>query len=69
MVQLVISIVPCPCKDCEKKGCGTYHSQCKKYNDYNEKNKKQRKVNRHAVLANCDVMDMVNESRKKKNRF
>ena len=24
----------CPCKDCEKKGCGTYHSQCKPYLDY-----------------------------------
>ena len=21
----------CPCKDCEKKGCGNYHSQCQKY--------------------------------------
>lgn len=24
----------CPCKDCEKKGCGVYHSQCKEYLDY-----------------------------------
>ena len=24
----------CPCKDCEKKGCGTYHSQCEKYLEY-----------------------------------
>lgn len=21
----------CPCKDCEKKGCGVYHSKCEKY--------------------------------------
>lgn len=24
----------CPCGECEKKGCGVYHSQCKKYLDY-----------------------------------
>ena len=24
----------CPCKDCEKKGCGAYHAQCQLYLDY-----------------------------------
>ena len=24
----------CPCKDCEKKGCGDYHSQCQEYLEY-----------------------------------
>lgn len=24
----------CPCKDCERKGCGAYHSQCQPYLDY-----------------------------------
>ena len=24
----------CPCKDCDKKGCGEYHSQCKLYLEY-----------------------------------
>lgn len=24
----------CPCKDCKKKGCGVYHSQCKEYLEY-----------------------------------
>lgn len=23
-----------PCKDCEKKGCGAYHSQCTAYLEY-----------------------------------
>ena len=39
----------CPCKDCEKKGCGEYHSQCKPYLDYvkwkqgvNEKERKEK---------------------------
>lgn len=26
----------CPCKDCEKKGCGVYHSQCKEYQEFVE---------------------------------
>ena len=24
----------CPCKDCNKKGCGVYHSQCKPYLEF-----------------------------------
>ena len=23
-----------PCKDCPKKGCGSYHSECEKYKEY-----------------------------------
>lgn len=23
-----------PCKDCERKGCGSYHDQCAVYQDY-----------------------------------
>ena len=28
----------CPCKDCENKGCGIYHAQCKEYNEWKEQN-------------------------------
>jgi hypothetical protein len=28
--------VICPCKDCNKKGCGDYHSQCKEYQAFAE---------------------------------
>ena len=24
----------CPCKDCEKKGCGVYHDKCEEYQKY-----------------------------------
>lgn len=24
----------CPCKDCEKKGCGAYHGICEKYQEF-----------------------------------
>ena len=26
-----------PCKDCERKGCGPYHSQCEAYKEYKQK--------------------------------
>ena len=39
----------CPCKDCEKKGCGNYHSQCQEYLGFkkwkeqvNEKERKEK---------------------------
>lgn len=38
----------CPCKDCDNKGCGVYHSQCQKYLEYKkwkeQVNEKERKA-------------------------
>jgi hypothetical protein len=38
----------CPCKDCDKKGCGDYHSQCKPYLEYSkwkkDMNERERKL-------------------------
>lgn len=42
----------CPCKDCENKGCGVYHSKCEKYLKWVEykraANKAQRKSKQFA---------------------
>lgn len=39
----------CPCKDCPRKGCGTYHDQCEQYQEYQrfraEVNKKKADFN------------------------
>ena len=35
-----------PCKNCPKKGCGTYHSQCLDYQEAVKKNNEQRKKQR-----------------------
>ena len=24
----------CPCKDCDKKGCGVYHDECQPYQEF-----------------------------------
>lgn len=44
-----------PCKDCERKGCGSYHDQCPEYlawkKELNEANEKARaKYNNENVL-------------------
>lgn len=31
-----------PCKDCENKGCGSYHDRCEKYQEYKQKIEKAR---------------------------
>ena len=38
----MLTLVP-PCKDCSKKGCGAYHSECKPYQEFVEKQKEFRK--------------------------
>lgn len=38
-----------PCKNCEKSGCGTYHDQCKPYQEYIEE---KRKAHRQYCLSN-----------------
>lgn len=38
-----------PCKDCEKKGCGSYHDQCEKFKEYKEF-MQNRKVEKQAYL-------------------
>ena len=41
-------MIVCPCKDCPHKGCGTFHSECKKYLawkvEMSENNKKLKKL-------------------------
>ena len=36
-----------PCKHCERKGCGKYHDQCKRYKDFVE--------NRQAYLEKKNI--------------
>lgn len=33
-------MVICPCKNCEKKGCGPYHDQCEAYQKYVQDNRR-----------------------------
>lgn len=33
-------MIQAPCKDCLKKGCGSFHDECQKYLDWTEYRKK-----------------------------
>ena len=41
----------CPCKDCNKKGCGSYHDQCDSYQKWiqDREEKKQEQKAREAL--------------------
>ena len=41
-----------PCKNCEMKGCGAYHSQCEKYLKFREDCEKERVMRYHEVNLN-----------------
>ena len=46
-----------PCKDCEKRGCGAYHSQCEVYKMWKEQNEKLRMER----LQNREISDTIEE--------
>ena len=42
-----------PCKDCENKGCGSYHDKCEKYAGYKEQLDRDREEeDKHKSLRN-----------------
>lgn len=47
----------CPCKNCERQGCGEYHAQCKAYLEYAEYrkqiNEKEREERRFMTKSNA----------------
>lgn len=47
----------CPCKDCEHKGCGAYHSQCEAYLEYvkycRQVNENERKYKKLYYMSNA----------------
>lgn len=55
----------CPCKDCEKKGCGDYHSQCKAYLEFSEFRKQANKNEREQKIYSYNTRRR--EKWKKKN--
>lgn len=52
----------CPCKDCEKKGCGAYHDKCKKYQEY----ELERQGIRHQKML-YQEFEYVKKIRRKRN--
>lgn len=38
----------CPCKNCEKKGCGPYHDECKAYQEWSQESRRVKERSRLA---------------------
>ena len=54
-----------PCKDCERKGYGEYHSQCPEYKKYKEKLNEARERKIKDIQAN----DVLLKRRAKRDRL
>lgn len=52
----------CPCRYCEKKGCGAYHSQCEKYKEF----ELEREGIRHRMRLEKEY-EYHNNKRRKRN--
>lgn len=50
-----------PCKDCERKGCGAYHSQCEQYQKYT----KERETMREQRYKETEFIEFRSESLRK----
>ena len=57
-----------PCKDCEKSGCGAYHSQCEAYKMWEEQNKKKREEKNKFLQINATLEDLALHRMKSKVR-
>ena len=44
----------CPCKDCERKGCGSYHDQCEDYQNFVRENQRLKDARR--VKSDVDYL-------------
>lgn len=59
-----------PCKDCPKKGCGSYHDKCSDYLEYkrNLEREKQQFKEKRDVEVDLDIIKFDNLERLRKYR-
>jgi hypothetical protein len=55
----------CPCKDCENKGCGSYHSQCERYIEYAKWKKRINELERNDKQLKYNIKERRNKWNKK----
>ena len=56
----------CPCKDCEKKGCGKYHDVCEKYLEFIRQKKIENNNRREEMYFTASIIK--NRTPKNKRR-
>lgn len=55
-----------PCKNCEMKGCGVYHSQCEKYLKFIEDCEKERVMRYHEANFNGYRRDCIKPKKRRR---
>ena len=55
-----------PCKNCEMKGCGAYHSQCEKYLKFREDCEKERVMRYHEANLNGYKRDCIKPKKRRR---
>lgn len=55
-----------PCKNCEMKGCGAYHSQCEKYLKFREDCEKERVMRYHESNLNGYKRDCIKPKKRRR---
>lgn len=59
-------MIECPCRECERRGCGAYHDKCDKYQRYNEAQREE--ADRRLVRVNNNTMVYDERNRMKASR-
>lgn len=62
--------IKCPCINCDKKGCGSYHDECEEFQEYIDDVHKRKDIIRESkakdYLARSVHYDGVSKANKKK---
>lgn len=60
----------CPCKDCDNKGCGSYHEKCERYLQYRKKKDELLKQKLDAnKITETHIHNMSHGGRKNWNNY
>ena len=51
-----------PCKDCDKKGCGAYHTECKQYKAFLNEVEKIRNERHKVSDVNAAIINLHNKT-------
>ena len=61
-------MITAPCKDCPRKGCGSYHDKCPEYQEYKTATKKESEEKKKRLKCEIDYKTMAIENCIKRNR-
>lgn len=58
-----------PCKDCDNKGCGTYHSICKEYQTYVQQQTAYRNAMNEITKENSKTTSYIEQAIRRNKKY